>query len=447
MPDASASIHPSATYPSATPNAPKPLASSKSLPTAVKLTAFDNDPVVKLVNSLLMQAVQLRASDLHFEPYEQLYRVRFRIDGILKQMTTLLPSLIAKVSARLKIMAQMDISERRLPQDGRIKLLTADNHTLDYRVSAIPTLFGEKIVLRVIDSADSIVDIDQLGLGPDQQQAFLQALYQPQGIVLLTGPTGSGKTLSLYAGLKLLNTETTNISTVEDPVEINLCGVNQVSINPKIGLSFDAALKSFLRQDPDVVVIGEIRDLETANTAIRAAQTGHLVLSTLHTNSATETLARLHHMGITHFNIATAISLVVAQRLARRLCVHCKKHVDVPSHSLLQMGFLESDLKQLQPSSLAGHLTPDCDSPKSAIYEAAGCEHCTDGYKGRVGIFEVLLLTDELAELIMQGGNALQIKALAEQQGFYDLKRSALLKVLQGIISIKEMHRVIASQP
>ena len=432
MPDSSVSVHPSAAT-----NVPKSLGNSKSLATAVQLTAFDNDPVVKLVNSLLMQAVQLGASDLHFEPFEHLYRVRFRIDGLLKQMTTLLPSLIAKISARLKIMAQMDISERRLPQDGRIKLLTADNHTLDYRVSAIPTLFGEKIVLRVIDSADSLVDINELGLEQDQQQIFLQALHQPQGIVLITGPTGSGKTLSLYAGLKLLNTETTNISTVEDPVEINLSGVNQVSINPKIGLSFHTALKSFLRQDPDVIVIGEIRDLETADSAIRAAQTGHLVLSTLHTNSATETLARLHHMGVADFNIATAISLVVAQRLARRLCVHCKKRVDVPTHSLLQMGFLDSDLKQIA----------DCDSTPSTIFEAVGCEHCTDGYKGRVGIFEVLSLTDNLAELIMQGGNALQIKALAEQQGFYDLKRSAVFKVLRGIISIEEMQRVIVSQP
>lgn len=304
---------------------------------------------------------------------------------------------------------------------------------------------AKKIVLRIIDSAASIVNIDELGFEPDQQHAFLQALHQPQGIVLITGPTGSGKTLSLYTGLKLLNTETTNISTVEDPVEINLSGVNQVSINPKIGLSFDTVLKSFLRQDPDVVVIGEIRDLETANSAIRAAQTGHLVLSTLHTNSATETLARLHHMGIADFNIATAISLVVAQRLARRLCIHCKKHVAVPSPSLLQMGFLQSDLKRLQHSSLAGRLTPDCDSTQSAIFEAVGCEHCTEGYKGRVGIFEVLVLTDELAELIMQGANALQIKALAEQQGFYDLKRSALLKVLQGVISIQEMRRVIVS--
>lgn len=432
MPDSSISVHPSAAT-----NVVNPISNSKSLATAVQLTAFDNDPVVKLVNSLLMQAVQLGASDLHFEPYEQLYRVRFRIDGLLKQMTTLLPSLIAKVSARLKIMAQMDISERRLPQDGRIKLLTANNHTLDYRVSAIPTLFGEKIVLRVIDSADSLVDIDELGLEPDQQQIFLQALHQPQGIVLITGPTGSGKTLSLYAGLKLLNTETNNISTVEDPVEINLPGVNQVSINPKIGLSFNTALKSFLRQDPDVIVIGEIRDLETADSAIRAAQTGHLVLSTLHTNSATETLARLHHMGVADFNIATAISLVVAQRLARRLCIHCKRRIDVPTHSLLQMGFLESDLKQIS----------DCDLTQSAIFEAVGCEHCTDGYKGRVGIFEMLPLTDKLAQLIMQGGNALQIKALAEQQGFYDLKRSTVLKVLQGVISIKEMQRVIVSQP
>lgn len=424
MPDSSVSINnPSINSPSFN------TAASKVSPTAMKLTAFDNDPVVKLFNSLLIEAVQLGASDLHFEPYEQSYRVRFRIDGMLKQMTTLLPPLIAKVSARLKIMAQMDISERRLPQDGRIKLITADNNILDYRVSAIPTLFGEKIVLRVIDSAASIVSVDELGFEPDQQQAFLQALHQPQGIVLITGPTGSGKTLSLYTGLKLLNTETTNISTVEDPVEINLSGVNQVSINPKIGLSFDSALKSFLRQDPDVVVIGEIRDLETADTAIRAAQTGHLVLSTLHTNSATETLARLYHMGIAHFNIATAISLVVAQRLARRLCIHCKKLVEVPSHSLLQMGFL----------------TPDSNSKKPAVYEAVGCEHCTDGYKGRVGIFEVLSVTDELAELIMQGGNALQIKALAEEQGFYDLKQSALLKVQQGLISIQEMNRVIVS--
>lgn len=408
---------------------------------AVNLTELESDPVVKLVNSLLIEAVKVGASDLHFEPYEQSYRIRFRIDGVLKQITTLLPHLIAKVSARLKIMAQMDISERRLPQDGRIQLITADKRILDYRASALPTLFGEKIVLRVINTVESITSIDALGFETDQQEAFIQALNQPQGIVLITGPTGSGKTLSLYTGLNLINTENTNISTIEDPVEINLPGINQVSVNNKIGLNFDAALKSFLRQDPDVIMVGEIRDLETANSAIRAVQTGHLVLSTLHTNSATETLARLHHMGLADFNIATSLSLIVAQRLARQLCPHCKRQIQLPSSSLLQMGFLPSDLPQLSPSmSKAGPCLE-----QSILYEAVGCEHCVEGYKGRVGIFEVLLLTDALSELILQGGNALQIKALAEQQGFYDLKRAAVLKVLQGIISIEEMNRITVS--
>ncbi|WP_296402444.1 ATPase, T2SS/T4P/T4SS family [Psychrobacter sp.] len=410
---------------------------------AVNLSTIDNDPVVKLVNSLLIEAVRLGASDLHFEPYEQFYRVRFRIDGVLKQMSTLSTELIAKVSARLKIMARMDIAERRLPQDGRIKLITSDNRALDYRASALPTLFGEKIVLRVIDDADSLTPIDQLGLEPDQQLAFISALRQPQGIVLITGPTGSGKTLSLYSGLNLLNTEAANISTVEDPIEINLSGINQVNVNLKIGLNFDVALKSFLRQDPDVVMIGEIRDLETADTAIRAAQTGHLVLSTLHTNSAAETLARLHHMGIALFNIATAISLVVAQRLARRLCDYCKKPTYLPSTSLQQMGFLDSDLKQLQLPDPDYQLTTA--TVQSTIYKAIGCELCIDGYKGRVGIFEVMPISDSLAELIMHGGHALQLKALAQQQGFYDLKRAAILKVMQGIISIDEMNRVVVA--
>ena len=420
-------------------NTSPPASSKNNL--AVNLTELESDPVVKLVNSLLIEAVKVGASDLHFEPYEQSYRIRFRIDGVLKQITTLLPHLIAKVSARLKIMAQMDISERRLPQDGRIQLITADKRILDYRASALPTLFGEKIVLRVINTVESITSIDTLGFETDQQEAFIQALNQPQGIVLITGPTGSGKTLSLYTGLNLINTENTNISTIEDPVEINLPGINQVSVNNKIGLNFDAALKSFLRQDPDVIMVGEIRDLETANSAIRAAQTGHLVLSTLHTNSATETLARLHHMGLADFNIATSLSLIVAQRLARRLCPLCKRQIQLPSSSLLQMGFLPSDLPQFSPSmSKAGPCLE-----QSILYEAVGCEHCVEGYKGRVGIFEVLLLTDALSELILQGGNALQIKALAEQQGFYDLKRAAVLKVLQGIISIEEMNRITVS--
>ena len=399
----------------------------------VALNAVDHDPVVKLVHSLLIEAVRVGASDLHFEPYEHSYRVRFRIDGVLQQITTLTPDLVANVSARLKILAQMDMAERRLPQDGRIKLQISDNKTLDYRASSLPTLFGEKIVLRIINAADSIVGIAELGLEPDQQHTFLTALHQPQGIVLITGPTGSGKTLSLYTALNLLNTEATNISTVEDPVEINLTGINQVSVNSKIGLSFDMALKSFLRQDPDVVMVGEIRDLETADTAVKAAQTGHLVLSTLHTNSAGETLSRLHHMGIAHFNIATSISLVVAQRLARRLCLYCKKPSNLPETSLLQMGFLKSDLDQLVT-----------DNNGYMIYQAVGCERCTEGYKGRIGIFEVMPITEALAQLILQGGNALQIKAMAEQQGFYDLKRAAILKVLQGIISIQEMNRVIA---
>ena len=389
---------------------------------------LQQDPVVQLVQDLLCQAVDKGASDLHFEPYEHTFRVRFRIDGVMQQVATPALELQAKICARLKIMAQMDISERRMPQDGRIRLQINGMPTLHFRANALPTLFGEKIVLRVINPAASIAGIDSLGLEPEQKQQFLQALQQPQGILLITGPTGSGKTLSLYTGLDILNTVATNICTVEDPVEINLTGINQVTVNPKVGLSFAVALKSFLRQDPDVLMVGEIRDFETADTAIKAAQTGHLVLSTLHTNSAAETLTRLHHMGVAYFNIATAISLVVAQRLARCLCRHCKIPCVVPEVSLIEIGFSAEELAQ----------------PEHIIYKAVGCDKCCEGYKGRIGVFEVMPMNTALAQVIMQGANAIEIKAAATEQGFFDLRRAAILKVLQGILSIEEMTRMTA---
>lgn len=383
-------------------------------------------PVVKFVNKMLVDAIRMGASDLHFEPYEKFYRVRFRIDGIMHEISTPPIQLAAKISARLKVMSQMDISERRMPQDGRIKLKISKNRAIDFRVNSLPTLFGEKIVLRILDPSSSMVGIDALGYDPDQKRMFLEALHRPQGMILITGPTGSGKTVSLYTGLNILNTVEANISTVEDPVEINLAGINQVNVNTKVGLTFAAALKSFLRQDPDIVMVGEIRDLETADTAIKAAQTGHLVLSTLHTNSAPETLTRLHHMGVPYFNIATSIKLVVAQRLARRLCNRCKQPTEVPKISLLELGFTAAELE----------------SPNHTIYEPVGCNECREGYKGRVGVYEVMKIDNDISQIIMQGGNAIDIKEAAVKNGFRDLRHAAKEKVLQGIISVQEMLRV-----
>ena len=386
----------------------------------------DEAPVVKFVNGMLIKAITMGASDLHFEPYEKSYRVRFRIDGVLQKMANPPTQLAGKIAARLKVMSQMDISERRVPQDGRIKLKISKDKAIDFRVNSLPALFGEKIVLRILDPSSAMLGIDALGYEPDQKQLFMDALAKPQGMLLITGPTGSGKTVSLYTGLNILNTVETNISTAEDPVEINLEGINQVNVNNKVGLTFASALKSFLRQDPDIVMVGEIRDLETAEIAVKAAQTGHMVLSTLHTNSAPETLTRLRNMGVASFNIATSVNLVIAQRLARRLCKSCKKPTDVPKNSLLEMGFTEEDLAD----------------PSNVIYEPVGCSECRDGYKGRVGIYEVMKVTPEIARIIMEDGNAIEIKDAALKQGFRDLRRSGILKVLKGTTSIQEMYRV-----
>ncbi|WP_019673204.1 ATPase, T2SS/T4P/T4SS family [Psychrobacter lutiphocae] len=400
-------------------------------PSSPTKTATATDPIVKLVDDLLIKAVELKASDLHFEPYERTYRVRFRIDGLMQQVAAPDIALHSNIAARLKVMAQMDIAERRLPQDGRIKLALTEDRQIDFRVNSLPTLFGEKIVLRVIDPLSSMVGIDNLGLEPQQKLLLIETLQQPQGVILITGPTGSGKTVSLYTGLDILNTQQVNISSVEDPVEFNLHGINQVNVNHKIGLTFATALKSFLRQDPDIVMVGEIRDLETADTVIKASQTGHLVLSTLHTNSAATTLTRLHNMGVPYFNIATAISLVVAQRLARRLCSLCKKPTLIPATSLIEMGLVA-----------AVHTANSHPESTQVIYEAVGCEHCHNGYKGRIGIFEIIKIDEGLAQIIMQGGNAIDIKTAAIEQGFFDLRQAAILKVLQGLISIAEMYRV-----
>lgn len=383
-------------------------------------------PIVKYINKLLIDAIRMGASDLHFEPYEKIYRVRYRVDGVLRQIATPPLQLATRLSSRLKVMSQMDISEKRVPQDGRIKLKLSKNKAIDFRVNSLPTLFGEKLVLRILDPSSAMLGIDALGYEPEQKELFMQALDKPQGMLLITGPTGSGKTVSLYTGLNILNREDTNISTAEDPVEINLQGINQVNVNNKVGLTFSAALKSFLRQDPDIVMVGEIRDLETAEIAIKAAQTGHMVMSTLHTNSAPETLTRLRNMGVPSFNIATSVNLVIAQRLARRLCSQCKKPADIPKQSLLEMGFTETDLQQ----------------PEFQIYEPVGCNECREGYKGRVGIYEVMKVTPEISRIIMEDGNALEIADASARAGFNNLRRSGLIKVMQGVTSLQEVNRV-----
>ncbi|TVO84339.1 type IV-A pilus assembly ATPase PilB [Shewanella algae] len=385
----------------------------------------DDAPIVIYINKILTDAIRKGASDLHFEPYEKRYRIRFRIDGILHEVSEPPISLSSRISARLKVMSKLDIAERRVPQDGRIKMKLSRNKSIDFRVSTLPTLWGEKIVMRILDSSSAQLGIEKLGYEEDQKQAYLEMLARPQGMILVTGPTGSGKTVSLYTGLNILNTEERNISTAEDPVEINLEGVNQVHINPKAGLTFASALRSFLRQDPDVVMVGEIRDLETAEIAIKAAQTGHLVLSTLHTNSSAETLTRLLNMGVPGYNIASSVNLIIAQRLARRLCPECRQPEDIPEHELLQLGFTQQQID-------AG-FTP---------YKPCGCEFCSGGYKGRVGIYEVMKMSDEIARTIMEGGNSLQIATTAKQQGMRDLRLSGLLKVIQGVTSIAEINRV-----
>ncbi|WP_394134547.1 type IV-A pilus assembly ATPase PilB [Shewanella algae] len=385
----------------------------------------DDAPIVIYINKILTDAIRKGASDLHFEPYEKRYRIRFRIDGILHEVSEPPISLSGRISARLKVMSKLDIAERRVPQDGRIKMRLSRNKSIDFRVSTLPTLWGEKIVMRILDSSSAQLGIEKLGYEEDQKQAYLEMLARPQGMILVTGPTGSGKTVSLYTGLNILNTEERNISTAEDPVEINLEGVNQVHINTKAGLTFASALRSFLRQDPDVVMVGEIRDLETAEIAIKAAQTGHLVLSTLHTNSSAETLTRLLNMGVPGYNIASSVNLIIAQRLARRLCPECRQPEDIPEHELLQLGFTQQQIDT--------GFTP---------YKPCGCDLCSGGYKGRVGIYEVMKMSDEIARTIMEGGNSLQIAATAKQQGMRDLRLSGLLKVIQGVTSIAEVNRV-----
>ncbi|MGE8281692.1 MAG: type IV-A pilus assembly ATPase PilB [Stenotrophomonas sp.] len=385
----------------------------------------DDTPVVKFVNKVLVDAIRKGASDIHFEPYEDDYRVRFRIDGLLKTVAKAPVKLNQRIAARLKVMSQLDIAEKRVPQDGRIKLNLSKSKQIDFRVSTLPTLFGEKIVLRILDGSAAKLGIDKLGYEPDQQKLFLDAIHKPYGMVLVTGPTGSGKTVSLYTALGILNDDTRNISTAEDPVEIRLPGVNQVQQNNKRGMTFAAALRSFLRQDPDIIMVGEIRDLETAEIAIKAAQTGHMVLSTLHTNDAPQTIARLMNMGIAPFNITSSVTLVIAQRLARRLCSSCKRPAEIPDNALLAEGFTQAQLDK------GIHL-----------YEAVGCDECTEGYKGRTGIYQVMPMTDEIAAIVLQGGNAMDIADAAQKIGVNDLRQSALLKASQGITSLAEINRV-----
>ncbi|MCP5466349.1 MAG: type IV-A pilus assembly ATPase PilB, partial [Sinobacteraceae bacterium] len=385
----------------------------------------DDAPIVKFINKIMLDAIRRGASDIHFEPYEKIYRVRYRVDGVLKEIASPPVQLAQKISARLKVMSRLDIAERRVPQDGRIKMKISKTRAIDFRVSTCPTLFGEKIVMRVLDPSSAMLGIDALGYESFQKDLYLKYLAKPQGMILVTGPTGSGKTVSLYTGLNILNKEDTNISTAEDPAEINLPGVNQVNVNPKVGLTFAAALRAFLRQDPDVVMVGEIRDLETAEIAIKAAQTGHLVLSTLHTNDAPQTLTRLIDMGVKPYAIATSVSLIIAQRLSRRLCNSCKQLVDVPAEALLKEGFQPEDVQT-----------------GMRIYGPKGCSNCTDGYKGRLGIYQVMPVTEAIGRIIMAGGNAIEIADEARQQGIWDLRRAGLEKVKAGLTSLEEINSV-----
>jgi len=382
----------------------------------------DDAPVVKFIQKVMLDAISDGASDIHFEPYERFYRIRFRIDGELREITQPPLVLREKIASRLKVISKLDISEKRVPQDGRLKLVLSKDRAIDFRVSTLPTLYGEKLVLRILDSSAANLNIDALGYDPDQKAAILEAVERPYGMVLVTGPTGSGKTVSLYTCLNLLNKPGINISTAEDPAEINLPGINQVNVNEKAGLTFASALRAFLRQDPDIIMVGEIRDLETAEISVKAAQTGHLVLSTLHTNDAPTTLTRLVNMGIPAFNVASAVILITAQRLARRLC-SCKKPADLPVEALLGAGFDEGDLD--------GTWRP---------YQAVGCDRCKgSGYKGRTGIYQVMTITDEMRRVIMRGGNALEIADQARLEGVRDLRQSGLAKVRQGITSLEEV--------
>jgi type IV pilus assembly protein PilB len=385
---------------------------------------IDDAPIVRFVNKILLDSIKKGASDIHMEPYEKNFRIRFRADGILYQVASPPANIASRIISRIKVMAKMDIAERRVPQDGRIKMILSRHRAIDFRVNTCPTLFGEKVVLRILDPTSAQIGIEKLGFEPEQEKLFLAAINKPYGMVLVTGPTGSGKTVTLYTGLNILNSVERNISTAEDPVEITVEGINQVNMNVKAGLTFANALRAFLRQDPDIIMVGEIRDLETAEIAVKAAQTGHLVLSTLHTNDAPQTLNRLMQMGIEPFNIVSAVNLIMAQRLARRLCEHCKTPANYPENILISAGFKEDELKTLK------------------IYSPVGCELCTNGYKGRVGIYQVMTLSERMRALILEGGNALQLSELAKSEGINDLRASGLNKIRMGITSLEEIDRI-----
>jgi len=384
----------------------------------------DDAPVVRFCHKLMLDAVRRGASDIHVEPYEKVFRVRYRIDGMLQEVASPPPSMASRITSRLKVMSRMDISERRVPQDGRIKLRISKRKAIDFRVNTCPTLFGEKVVLRILDASSAMLGIDALGYEEDQKELYLNALANPYGMILVTGPTGSGKTVSLYTGLNILNTDARNISTEEDPAEINLQGINQVNVNNKAGLTFAEALKSFLRQDPDVIMVGEVRDLETANIAIKAAQTGHLVLSTLHTNDAPQTLTRLVNMGIAPFAVASAVTLIIAQRLGRRLCESCKAPDTRPKEAWLEEGLSEEQING------------------TTFYKAVGCDKCNSGYKGRTGVYQVMPITEGIGRIIMDGGNSMNIADQASKEGVRDLRQSALMKVRAGLLSIEEATRI-----
>ena len=385
---------------------------------------IEDAPIVRFVNKVLLDAIKKGASDIHFEPYEKNFRIRFRHDGMLHETASPPVALSGRISARLKVMSRMDIAERRVPQDGRIKMALSKTRAIDFRVNTCPTLFGEKIVLRILDPTAAQIGIEKLGFEKEQQENFLRAIHKPYGMILVTGPTGSGKTVTLYTALNILNTADTNISTAEDPVEITVPGINQVNVNVKTGLTFAEALRAFLRQDPDVIMVGEIRDLETAEIAVKAAQTGHMVLSTLHTNDAPQTLNRLMQMGIPVFNIASSVLLIMAQRLARRLCEHCKREEEVPPEVLLEAGFRESDLDEF------------------TLFGPVGCDKCVKGYKGRVGIYQVMPISESINRIILEGGNVMKLAEQARQEGVSDLRESGLKKIKAGITSLEEIDRV-----
>ena len=389
-------------------------------------TNIDDTPVVRFINGILTTAIKAGASDIHFEPYEKKYRVRTRIDGILHESKTAPVALAGRIAARIKVLSRLNIAERRVPQDGRMRLKLSKTKAIDFRVNTCPTLFGEKIVLRILDPSSAQLGIDALGYEPEQKKVFMETMHNPYGMILVTGPTGSGKTVSLYTALNILNTDDRNISTAEDPAEISLPGINQVNVNPTVGLNFSDALRAFLRQDPDVILVGEIRDLETAEITIKAAQTGHMVLSTLHTNDAPQTITRLANMGVPPFNIASAVTLIIAQRLARKLCNNCKAPDNIPQEALLEEGYTQQQIEE-----------------GVTVFKAVGCDNCTAGYKGRVGVYQVMPMSEAMGRIVMEGGNAMQLGDQADAEGIADLRKSGLKKVAAGLTSLEEINRVI----